>query len=344
MAEPGEGRKMPAAPAFWRARGWRALLLLPLSLLFGMLALLSRALYRSGLLRSERLPVPVIVVGNIAVGGSGKTPTVDWLAAHLKAAGWRPGVVSRGHGGSVDGVAAVPADGDPVVFGDEPVLLARLTGCPVYVGRDRPAVARALLAAHPDCDVILADDGMQHYRLARDLELAVVDPATLGNRWLLPAGPLREPMSRLRGVDLVILHGEPGKGLAVEDMTATARLRLVGDCLRNLADPARSCDAAAFAGQRVHAIAGIGRPERFFDQLRAMGLDVVPHPFPDHHRFVAADLDFAPGEPKLMTSKDAVKCAAFAPADAWEFPVRAEIGSGAAERILEKLNNGRPTA
>lgn len=341
MAERGQ---MPSAPAFWRERGARAWLLFPVSLLFGLLAGLRRGFYRIGLLRAVRLPVPVIVVGNIAVGGSGKTPTVDWLVARLKASGWQPGVVSRGHGGTVDEFASVPADGDPAVFGDEPVLLARLTGCPVFVGRDRPRVARALLDRHPECDVIVSDDGMQHYRLARDVEVAVVDPATLGNRWLLPAGPLREPVSRLKAVDVVLLHGDARSARGAVWPAPTFAMHLSGSLFRRLATPADRCDAAAFVGRRVHAIAGIGRPERFFDQLMAMGLDVVPHPFPDHHRFTAADLDFAPGEPKLMTSKDAVKCAPFAPADTWEFPVQAEIGSGAAERILEKLNNGRPPA
>lgn len=341
MAERGQ---MPSAPAFWRERGLYACLLFPLSLLFGLLAALRRGLYRTGLLRAVHLPVPVIVVGNIAVGGSGKTPTVDWLVERLKAVGWHPGMVSRGHGGAVEDVAEVRADGDPALFGDEPVLLARLTGCPVFVGRDRPRVAQALLAAHPGCDVIVCDDGMQHYRLARDVEVAVVDPATLGNRWLLPAGPLREPVSRLKTVDVVILHGDAEPGVVRNLPQPVFPMHLAGTRFQRLADPADRCDASAFAGRRVHAIAGIGRPERFFDQLAAMGIDVVPHPFPDHHRFSAADLDFAPGEAKLMTSKDAVKCAPFAPADAWEFPVRAEIGSGAAERILEKLHNGRPSA
>ncbi len=333
------------APAFWQQRGWRAWLLTPLALIFGALAALRRLLYRRAALESIQLPVPVIVVGNIAVGGSGKTPTVQWLVEMLRAAGWSPGIVSRGYGGTVEGVGLVNMDSDPAQFGDEPVLLARLARCPVAVGRDRPAAARALLAAHPRCDLIVADDGLQHYRLARTVEIAVVDEATLGNRWLLPAGPLREAPSRLASVDLVIAHGKLSAAtraavgaVPIEDMT------LAGDAFHVLGNPAVSRPAAFFRGQRVHALAGIGRPERFFAQLRAMGLDVVEHPFPDHHRYTAADLDFAPGEAKLMTSKDAVKCAPFMPDNAWEFPVQATIGSGAAERILEKLNNGRQTA
>lgn len=333
------------APAFWQSRSQVSSLLLPVSWFFGAVAALRRALYRRGLLRAEKLPVPVIVVGNVAVGGSGKTPVVEWLVAALRNAGYRPGIVSRGYRGEVRGPALVPQDADPAMYGDEPVLLSRIARCPVAVGADRPAAARLLLAAHPSCDVIVSDDGLQHYRLARDLELAVVDERTLGNCRLLPAGPLREHVSRLRSVDVVIAHGEISAPLhgALGD-TPRFPLRLEGELFRALGNEDQTRGADAFMGSPVHAIAGIGRPERFFSQLRAMGLDVVPHPFPDHHRFCASDLDFAPGAPKILTSKDAVKCRAFAPADTWEFPVRAVIPAGAAEHILEKLPHGRPTA
>lgn len=331
------------APAFWQRRGLVAQALRPLSCVFRLLAARRRAA-----LQPQRLPVPVIVVGNIAVGGSGKTPVVDWLAGVLRDAGYQPGIVSRGHGGSLSArgeVALVPADGDPERYGDEPVLLARLAACPLAVGRDRPAAARALLRAHPGCDVLIADDGMQHYRLARDIEIAVVDEATLGNGLLLPAGPLREPLGRLREVDLVIAHGALSPALRTElrDVPVFSMV-LHGGELRALGDPARRRPAADFRACRVHAVAGIGRPQRFFEQLRAEGMEVVPHPFPDHHRFTAADLRFDEALPILMTAKDAVKCAAFAPADCWEYPVRAQISSGAAERILEKLEDGRTTA
>lgn len=333
------------APAFWQGRGPVAVVLLPLSLLFASIARARRGLYRLGVLREERLPVPVIVVGNIAVGGSGKTPVVDWLAAQLRAAGHRPGIVSRGYGGKVEGVAVVPTHGDPDTYGDEPVLLARLTGCPVAVGRDRPAAARELLRLHPECDVVIADDGMQHYRLHRDVEVAVVDESILGNRWQLPAGPLREPVSRLAEVDVVIAHGGLSAALQARLRDcAVFTMRLDGDMLRSVRDPTRVREPGSLRDLRVHAVAGIGRPQRFFDQMATFGLEVVPHPFPDHHRFVPLDLVFAPGEPVVMTSKDAVKCASFAPDDCWEFPVRAHIDSGAAERILEKLKNGPQTA
>jgi len=334
-----------SAPAFWRTRSFVALTLLPLSALFVLLSALRRLLFRAGVLKAVRVPVPVVVVGNIAVGGSGKTPVVEWLVRNLREAGLRPGIISRGYGGNIEGEALVPQDGDPATFGDEPVLLARLAGCPVAVGADRPAVARALLQAHPECDVIISDDGLQHYRLHRDVEVAVVDERTLGNRWLLPAGPLREPVGRLDEVDLILAHGEFSDALAHRfGRRPVFPMALEGTEFFSLRDSRERCGAEAFRGRRVHAVAGIGRPERFFSQLAAMGLDVVAHPFPDHHRFAPVDLDFAPGEPKILTSKDAVKCASFAPPDTWEFPVRARIAAGAAERILEKLTHGRQTA
>ncbi|MDR2207804.1 MAG: tetraacyldisaccharide 4'-kinase [Azoarcus sp.] len=341
-------RAMRSAPDFWRSRSWHAALMLPAATLFCGLAALRRGLYRHGILHREQLPVPVIVVGNIAVGGSGKTPAVLWLIEELRKAGRHPGIVSRGHGGQVSASGTphlVVAGSDPDFCGDEPVMLARQAGCPVAVGRDRPAAARALLAAHPECDVIVSDDGMQHYRLMRTVEIAVVDESVLGNRWLLPSGPLREPLSRLAGVDLILAHGELSPRLrALAGAVPVASMRLAGERFRSLTNPDEWCGAEAFIGKKVHAIAGIGQPQRFFDQLTSMGLDVIPHPFPDHHRYCAADFDFAPGETKLMTSKDAVKCAAFAPPDAWELPVRAIIDAGAIAPVLEKLNDGRQTA
>jgi tetraacyldisaccharide 4'-kinase len=322
--------------------------MLPAATLFRSLAALRRGLYRHGILRREQIPVPVIVVGNVAVGGSGKTPAVLWLVEELRKAGRHPGIVSRGYGGQAAATGVphlVVADPDPDFYGDEPVMLARQAGCPVAVGRDRPAAARTLLTRHPDCDVIVSDDGLQHYRLARAVEIAVVDESTLGNRLPLPSGPLREPLARLAGVDLILVHGELSPPLRTQMGTVpVASMRLVGERFRSLTRPEEWRGVEAFAGKKIHALAGIGQPQRFFDQLAKMGLEVIPHPFPDHHRYCAADLDFAPGEIKLMTSKDAVKCAVFAPPDAWELPVRAIIDAGAIAPVLEKLNDGRQTA
>ncbi len=321
-----------------------AVLLLPLSLLFMLIAGLRRALYRVGVLRAERLPVPVIVVGNIAVGGSGKTPVVAWLAETLREAGFRPGIVSRGYGGTVESVAVVPAGGDAARFGDEPVLLARLTGCPLAVGRNRPAAARALLAAHPEVSVLISDDGLQHYALTRDVEIIVVDEQVMGNRWRLPAGPLREGAGRLAQADLVIAHGVLSAALRSHaGEVPIVQMQLQGDTVERI-DGSERRPLAAFAGQRVHAVAGIGRPQRFFEQLTAAGLQVVPHAFADHHPYVPADLDFGGDAPKILTAKDAVKCAAFAPVDTWVLPVRASIDAAASQRIVEKLTHGIPPA
>jgi len=332
-------------PAFWQKRGLVAILLLPLAALFAFISSFRRFLYRAGVFKSFAMPVPVIIVGNIAVGGSGKTPVVVWLVAQLRAAGMKPGIVTRGYKGKQQTSTLVPANGDPAVYGDEAVLLAQLAGCPVASGADRPVTAARLLENHPECDVIVCDDGMQHYALRRTIEIAVVDENVLGNRWLLPAGPLRESIERLASVDFIIAHGPLSSALKAQtrDVPVFA-MTLQGDRFLALNDSSQTRDAASFCGRPVHAIAGIGRPERFFAQLESMGLEVIRHPFPDHHRFVRADIEFAPGETKIMTSKDAVKCRIFAPYDAWEFAVTANIENGAAQRILEKLDDGCKTA
>lgn len=334
-----------ATPSHWQRRGLLAWVLLPLAALFAFVATLRRMAYRLGWLAVERLPVPVLVVGNIAVGGSGKTPVVLWLVDALRGAGFHPGIVSRGYGGSQSGAALVPPEGEAARYGDEPILLARLAGCPVAVGADRPAAGRCLLAAHPECDVIVSDDGLQHYRLGRDLEIVVVDQAVLGNGLSLPAGPLREGLARLAEADLMIAHGPLGATVAKAAGTVpVAPMELAGEEMVSLADPARRARPGDFAHRPVHAVAGIGRPERFFRQLENLGLRVIPHPFPDHHPYTRADLAFAPGEPKILTAKDGVKCAAFATPEMWVLPVRARIGGDAERLILEKLRHGSPTA
>jgi len=314
-------------------------LLLPLSLLFGLLAALRRGLYHSGLLSSFSLPVPVVVVGNIAVGGTGKTPLVLWLAQYLRERGYKPGIVSRGYGASADSPREVNADADPWLTGDEPLLMARRGICPVWVGRDRVAAGLALLQVHPDCDVILCDDGLQHYRLRRDVEIAVVDGMRgCGNRLLLPAGPLREGVGRLRSVDAVVVNGGsawPGYAMS-----------LAGSAFRNLVDPSRTAVAAEFQGMKLHAVAGIGNPQRFFGYLRGLGLACTEHAFADHHPYRADDLAFVGADVVLMTEKDAVKCAAFAAANWWMLAVDAQVENALGEKILEKLRktDGRQTA
>jgi tetraacyldisaccharide 4'-kinase len=334
-----EARGLAAA---WRLRGALACLLFPVSLLFRALVSVRRGLFAAGLLRAERLPVPVVIVGNLSVGGTGKTPLVIHLALALRARGRQPGIVSRGYRGASADIVEVMADSDPAVVGDEPLLLARRAGCPVVVGRDRAAAGRALLASHPQCDVILSDDGLQHYRLARDVELVMFDQRAVMNGWCLPAGPLREPLTRLARADAVILNGTavppaPTIHLPLFEM------RLQGEVFQRLGQPSRHCVAADLAGLKLHAVAGIGAPRRFFASLRALGLDFVEHPFADHHDYSVDDLVFA-GDAILTTEKDAVKLARFRlPVPVWVLPVTADLSPDLAAFVLEKLN-GRPSA
>jgi tetraacyldisaccharide 4'-kinase len=328
--------------AIWRRRGPTACLLLPFSLLFVVLVALRRALYRAGLLHRERLPVPVVVVGNITVGGTGKTPLVIHLALALRVLGQRPGIVSRGYRGDTTDVAEVMPGSDPGVVGDEPLLLARRSGCPVFVGRDRTAAARALLAAYPECDVIVADDGLQHYRLVRDVEIAVFDERGVMNGWSLPAGPLREPVARLAQVDAVVLNGITVSRAPTLDRPVFV-MRLLGDSFHRLDDPRLTCSAVDLVGKKLHAVAGIGTPQRFFDRLSEMGLSFAEHAFADHHSFRVEDLALA-GDAILTTEKDAVKLAGLSlPIPVWVLPVTAEVSPDLAEFVLEKLN-GHPSA
>ncbi len=313
----------------WYGRSPWSQPLRPLGFLVCLAARLRRWAWRRGLRPVERLPVPVIVVGNITVGGTGKTPLVIWLARYLLEAGMRPGLVSRGYGGRARSwPQQVRPDSDPGVVGDEAILLTRGTGCPMAAGPDRVAAARALLAHH-DCDVIISDDGLQHYRLGRDLEIAVVDGIRRhGNRRCLPAGPLREPVTRLDEVDFVVNNGGSGR--------LEYPMRLRGERACRLQDPGQCRRLDSFAGP-VHAVAGIGNPRRFFDLLRSQGLEVIPHPFPDHHRFRRRDLEFGDDLPVLMTEKDAVKCRAFGLDGLWSVAVRAEVDRRLGPRILERL-------
>ncbi len=299
----------------------------PLAWLYGSLTALRRALYRIGWLRSTRLAVPVVVVGNLTVGGTGKTPLTLALVEALTARGWRPGVVSRGYGGTQREPALLDEQPDPARFGDEPCLI-RASGVPVAVGRDRPAAAALLLRA--GCNVVIADDGLQHYALARDVEICVIDGARrFGNGRLLPAGPLREPLSRLRRVDFRICNGAAGEG--------EYAMRLAGGMAVSLSDGVVR-PLASFAGSPVHAVAAIGHPGRFFDSLRAQGLDVVGHPFADHHAFVPEDLAIVGDAPLLMTDKDAIKCQRFARPGWWRVPVRAVLDEGFIDALCRRLD------
>ncbi|RPE81769.1 tetraacyldisaccharide 4'-kinase [Vulcaniibacterium tengchongense] len=302
---------------------------------YGAVAGLRRGLYRRGLLRRRHPGVPVVVVGNITAGGAGKTPLTIALVERLRAEGWNPGVASRGYGREDPREALWAEPGiDPARTGDEPLLIALRTGARVRVDRDRAAAARAL--AGQGCDVVVCDDGLQHYRLARDVEIEVVDARRrYGNGRLLPAGPLREPPRRAADCDFRVVNvgagagGDTGFGEWPMRLLADRAVPLLGGRPRRL---------AAFAGQRVHAVAGIGDPERFFAMLRGFGIAVVPHAYPDHHRYQASDFEFGSRElPVLMTEKDAVKCAAFANGLHYSVPVRAELPEAFWVALLERL-------
>ena len=269
---------------------------------------------------------------------------VIWLAERLRAAGHTPGIVSRGYGRRDSAVCIVEPGMDADAVGDEPALIAHATGCPMVVGADRPAAVDRLLAMRPDCSVVISDDGMQHYRMARSVEIAVVDEAVLGNRWLLPAGPLREPVARLREVDLVIFNGPASDAMRAAVAPVPAFPMKLEPAQARRLDAAAAQSLATWRGRRVHAVAGIGRPRRFFEMLGAHGIEAVVHPFPDHHRFTAGELEFSESLPILMTSKDAVKCRSFAPADSWEVPVDAVIDAAALNILVEKLADGQSPA
>jgi tetraacyldisaccharide 4'-kinase len=296
-------------------------------------AAVRRDLYRSGLRRSTRIGIPVIVVGNLSVGGTGKTPVVLWLVEQLVARGLRPGIVTRGFGGRVGVARLLGPEADAAEAGDEPVLLMRRSGVPVAVGRDRPAAAALLREA--GCDVIISDDGLQHYALERDCELVVVDGLRrFGNGRLLPAGPLREPPQRLRGVDALIVNG--GEVAAVTggfaqdhsfamSLEARSAVALVGGASRPL---------TAFRGVPVHAVAGIGNPRRFFTTLRQAGLELIEHPLADHARLLAGDIRYPDANPVLMTEKDAVKCGRLADDRHWYVPIDARFEPQAQAGLL----------
>ena len=317
---------------YWYRRGLAAWLLWPASVLFRIAVTVRRILYKLRLLPSAHPGLPVIVVGNLVAGGSGKTPLVIWIAEFLKRKGWSPAIVSRGYGARITVPRAATIADDAATVGDEPILLSRRSGCPVWVGPDRIAVIKALRDAHPDVDVLVLDDGLQHYRLRRDVEIAVVDARGFGNGFMLPAGPLREPPSRLRSVDAVVSHGASAKGYA---------MCLVGAELHRMTDAADRRPASAFAGQKVHAVAGIGDPNRFFLHVGRLGVKVLPHPFPDHHRFTAKELEFGDEAPVLMTEKDAVKLRHAARGNWWVLPVTAELDAAFGDWLSKRLDGFR---
>ncbi|KQQ86730.1 tetraacyldisaccharide 4'-kinase [Massilia sp. Leaf139] len=329
----------------WLRRGPLACALWPLSLLFRMLAGLRAGLYRAGVVKAGRLPVPVIVVGNIFIGGTGKTPLTIWLAQALVQAGFKPGVISRGHGAEGEAPRAVTLDSDTREVGDEPLLIARRAGVPVVVARERFEAGRALLDLHPEVDVLITDDGLQHYALARDIEVLLFDGRGVGNGWLLPAGPLREAPSRRRDFTLVNAP-EITPALAAAVGGSPYRMQLVGDTAEQMRDSGQRRPLASFAGQRVLAAAGIGNPGRFFALLRGAGLRFAELPLPDHYDFRENPFASADADVILITEKDAVKCGQLENLKddprLWVVPVTARIDAALAEHIVEKCRGRSP--
>lgn len=300
-------------------QGHPALLLLrPLEWLYRAMVQRKRQRFLAGQSPSYRAPVPVIVVGNINVGGTGKTPLILYLIDHCRARGLRVGVVSRGYGAQPPSVPwRVTAEQSADEAGDEPLLLVQRSGVALMIDPDRARAVQALLSAEP-LDLILCDDGLQHYRLARDLELVLIDAVRgLGNGRCLPAGPLREPQARLQSVDAVLFNG------ASADSAEGFGFTLQPTALVNVASGERQSLGVFAPGQAVHAVAGIGNPQRFFRTLEALNWRPIAHAFADHATYSAASLEFSPSLPLLMTEKDAVKCRAFAQPDWWYLAVDA---------------------
>ena len=330
------------ANRLWYEESRLYLLFVPLSWLFGIVAWIRRTCYARGLLRSYRLPVPVVIVGNITVGGSGKTPVTLFVAESLKRAGMTPAIISRGYGGTEsDEPRKVTVDSNPAEVGDEPVVLAFRSGCAVYVDSDRVRAAEA--AVLDGATVIISDDGLQHYRLQRDAEIAVVDGARgLGNGHLLPAGPLREPESRLLQVDRVLVQRESSDstvryGNRQRDVNST-QFWLAGSVVHNVQDGS-TLPVTEFDGREVHAIAGIANPERFFRYLESLGMIVHRHPFPDHSAFTMADTKFDDDLDVIMTEKDAVKCRLFAHERLWCMPVELTHDESQSMRWVKMLHS-----
>lgn len=307
----------------------------PFSALYRLAISVRSFSYCIGLKKIYRAPVPVIVVGNLTVGGTGKTPLVITLAQFLTTQGYRPGIVSRGYGGKRNTpTLLVTADSDPTIAGDEPVLIARHSQCPLIVANRRVAAVKQLLDQH-QCDIIISDDGLQHTALARDIEIVVIDgQRRFGNGFCLPAGPLREPLQRLKQVDFKVVRG----GEVNADEYA---MRFIPGNIYNLVDPSLILHPDNYP--LVHAVAGIGNPQPFFNQLRQLGFRIIEHPFPDHHAYQTSDLNFGDDLPVIMTEKDAVKCLRFKDPRHWCLSITGECASmlTALLATLQKLSISR---
>ena len=324
----------------WYGKHPLSFVLAPIGWIYRFLMSVRRIAYQAGLLPVKRVDVPVIIVGNITVGGTGKTPLVIWIAEYLKQNNFRPGIVSRGYGGkATHWPQQVRPDSDPVMVGDEPIVIARHTGCPVAASPDRYTAVEQLLK-HQDCNIIVCDDGLQHHALGRDIEIAVIDSIRrFGNGRCLPAGPLRESVSRLKTVDMIVSNGNPGHG--------EYPMEYVAKSLCSLSNPDKEISPESFRDKTVHAVAGIGYPAKFFSMLRACGMNLIKHEYPDHYQFRKQDIQFGDGLPVVMTEKDAVKCMSFADEDHWYLAIDVRMNNIFEHRfsnLLKDITHGQKAA
>ncbi len=321
---------MQSLDKYWYDSNLVAWLLLPISWLYCFIVRIRKKLYQFNFKKSFSATKPLVVVGNIAVGGSGKTPLLIALCDYLQSNGYKPGIVSRGYGGSVTGVKQVSDTDSAKLVGDEPLMIHQRTKLPVVVGADRVAAVEYLLS-HNHCDVVLSDDGLQHYRMARALEICVIDSVRgHGNGYCLPAGPLREPLTRLNEVDIVVYSGV---STATPDQDSYS-LAFVGLCHLTTAEKGVM---SSFTDKTIHAVAGIGHPARFFQQLRDNGLTIIEHVFPDHHAYEKSDFLDWQDECIIMTEKDAVKCERLSLDNAWFVRVEAILSETLEAKLADKL-------
>lgn len=314
----------------WYSKNTLTHVLRPLSLLFCGIVAIRKALYSLKIFKQIKLDVPVIVVGNITVGGTGKTPLVIWTAKYLKESGFTPGIISRGYMGKAKSwPQQVRPDSDPVIVGDEAILISRQAKCPMAVGPNRIEAGLALLK-YSDCDVIISDDGLQHYALQRSIEVVVVDGVRrFGNGYCLPAGPLRESVNRIDKADFIVTNGIAKQG--------EYAMRYSGKELVNLLDPESKLMLSEYKGKKVHAVSAIGNPQRFFDYLRSQGLDIIEHSFPDHYMYLKSDITFDDNLAVLMTEKDAVKCQRYEIKNCWYLPIDVEMKKEFGLKLLNKI-------
>lgn len=315
--------------AVWYENNRSGFFLLPLAWLYQLIITARRFLYQYRIIQTEAFSISIIVVGNISVGGTGKTPLLIWLAKFLRSQGYRPGIISRGYGGQAQQWPQwVNAESDASQVGDEAIVIAVQTQCPMAVGPIRTDDVK-MLQQQSNCNIILADDGLQHYALQRTVEIAVIDgERRFGNAHCLPAGPLREPVSRLQQIPLLIANGTAQRGEYAMKMIGNYAINLPTGEQKPLSD---------FKQRRCHAVAGIGNPQRFFKHLQAHGLRIKAHDFPDHHVYQAYDFAFSDTEAVLMTEKDAVKCTAFANSQFWFVPIQAAPDTAFGQQLLAIL-------